>query len=812
MEMWKLNRDGFVMNYMLAGPCVSEFQTELRNQNQLKLEAQLRRSIVIEKPRQKNVFVKMGQQAECGAIWNMYYSHGNPFVDRSAFYSVLQKIKMDVAVTLWVPEDMKVSAALWTYMSASVYCNGRLAESPTIPVYKPICRKELVLELKQGENLIYIACENLGVRDTRNIVALQILENRNQIFVQLPDKSSQEEIEKTVAFLDHLAVQGSKIIFAEQAPAGTEIAYPEVTPDYRKAHKILEWNSAAGLTEVEVSSDKTQVQIRVNAVGCQLLRQLEITDHIKPQYVKQEISESENFDQIMERIAEVHSLNRGEFGFGMANLLARKYCGKSDSVSEREMLLETLDLIEQRVDCSDFIFCGLLRYIHEYKLDKNLEQRIKEVLLNYRYGMEMEGADAMCFWSENHALLFYICAMEAGKLYPQEYFVRASMTGEQLYQYGLSKVSNWLEDIETYSFEEFLSSVYTGITFMALDHLIDYGEPLYAECAKRITDQMLTSVCCHVFKGVLIAPMGRVYRNAIYPFAAQIQAIVNLIDLKAPYSFGEGWLGYYGHSHYKLPENLREFMKNEQEICYRSGNAVIKLEKNDDYCLTSAQSLYGNDRCWENVQKKPGVNLNSHEYLKSLNECFHGTTCLRPGVYGYQQHLWYGALEGDAVLFVNHPGSFCDASGMRPGYWHGNGVLPALKQVHGMIGMIYWIPKEHPVSFTHIYCPKKRFDQVKEEAHWIFMQKKQGYMALWCSEERESYNDMIFECEMRVYSELTAYICVCRHASDYRSFEEFIDEMKQLKIQFDRDSKELMINEACFLNYIPCCNETQYVD
>jgi hypothetical protein len=66
------------------------------------------------------------------------------------------------------------------------------------------------------------------------------------------------------------------------------------------------------------------------------------------------------------------------------------------------------------------------------------------------------------------------------------------------------------------------------------------------------------------------------------------------------------------------------------------------------------------------------VDINSYEYCKSLNECFHGTSRFEPGVYGYQQHMCYLGLDNDTVVFINHPGGTYDATSMRPGYWFGN--------------------------------------------------------------------------------------------------------------------------------------------
>lgn len=69
-----------------------------------------------------------------------------------------------------------------------------------------------------------------------------------------------------------------------------------------------------------------------------------------------------------------------------------------------------LEMIEERYDCSDFLMCGLIRYLHNYPVEGAMKERIKDVMINYRYWMDMDGFDGMCFWSENHALMFYTCA------------------------------------------------------------------------------------------------------------------------------------------------------------------------------------------------------------------------------------------------------------------------------------------------------------------------------------------------------------------------------------------------------------------
>ena len=175
-----------------------------------------------------------------------------------------------------------------------------------------------------------------------------------------------------------------------------------------------------------------------------------------------------------------------------------------------------------------------------------------------------------------------------------------------------------------------------------------------------------------------------------------------------------------------------------------------------------------------------------------------------------QQHMWYAALDGEASIFVTHPGSTSEEGDMRPGYWHGNGVMPALKQKHGLLGGIYVIPDEHPIGYTHLYCPECRFDEVIHEENWIFLRKETGYLALWCSEKMEAHNGMNFNCEQRAYSKNAAYLCVCGGQKSDASFAAFIKRAKETSPSYDKESKTLTA-QSFELSYVACKDVTQFL-
>lgn len=810
MAPWYLDKGGFINHYMVSGPLTEPFSREERDTNQLRYEAWLRSIIAEHTPLADTERITANEKSRLHLPWRFQGGQDTAFVNLSDFYPTMQRVKFDVATALEAPCALCVSAILWSYTAVDVYCNGIRVGGIDHPVYKPIAKAEMTLPLRPGKNILYLACETLGVRDTRSFVGLQIVSHQNQVTVGLPDEDMTALIAPALQFLESAILEKDRLRFSAPAPDGASWAVcVPYEPDYAHAHRPLEWQDIGGQGSVSLQEGAEYLMLRAPAGGVYIQRMFERTEQIRPRYLCPAPGAEENMRRIYRRIADMESLNRGgRFGFPIANMLARKYLGDTSHNDERNME-ETLSLIDARVDCADFLMCGLIRYIKRYPVDEVTAKKIKHTMTHFRYWMDQDGFDGMCFWSENHSLMFYACAMQAGEIYPDAFFPLAGMTGRELHAWGRGKVTEWLDDVEKYGFEEFLSTVYTCVTFAGLINVVDFSERALSVRAANVTDRLLRMLAQHTFKGGIIAPQGRVYRRAIYPFQAGALALMNAADPTQPAVDGEGWLGFFATSHYRFPADLKEIMDRPLSISYTTGNARIVLEKKEDWCLTSVQIPREPFTRWENETRTPNADPSSHAFVKSYNECFHGTTCFYPGVYGYQQHLWYAALNGEAILFVNHPGSASEGGDMRPGYWHGNGVFPALKQEGNVLGFIYRIPEEHPLHCIHLYCPECRFDEVRREGAWLLLRKGKGYIGFWSSTALEAWNGMNFHCEQRMWDSETAGLCVCA-GGDVKDMAAFRD--KALALHPAYDPKEGLLSAEGFrLQYMPGQDDTQYL-
>ncbi len=146
---------------------------------------------------------------------------------------------------------------------------------------------------------------------------------------------------------------------------------------------------------------------------------------------------------------------------------------------------------------------------------------------------------------------------------------------------------------------------------------------------------------------------------------------------------------------------------------------------------------------------------------------------------------------------------------MRPGYWYGNGILPAVLQKGNVLGAIYQIHEDYPVDFTHTFYPKCKFDETITENHWIFGRRKEGYLALWCSEKQVACNGALTDCEYRCYSRNAAYFCVCGSAKD-SSFEEFRTKCHGYQPNYCKETDTLTAAEF-YLHYTFHENKTQFI-
>ena len=757
-----LNYDGSVTNYLVAEPKVEDFTAPFTLKDQLEFEKQMREIFYKEEAE----FIEsspLGEISPLGTEWKYYSGVRNPYVDFSTFYFTLKNVEFCVRTILVSDKRRCVRARVWSYAAFDMWLSGKKVATEKVPVYQPIRYTDLTLELSRGENDLFFYIRNFGVRDTRNMLKLQILDTEG-ISVTLPiEDSLLSELKAAEEWLLSVRASGGKLV-ADSAPT----ADVTLTLDGKKES----W----GTSSYHDIGSAFRIDVNFSVHNQRFSRIIECVENRKLEYRKnktdaprRELAAAllEKYGYGKEPAKKLYDEKLGHAGMNL--VIASAVLNGGISEYDEAIIDCALEYVLERRDCSDFELAGLLRLVLSFPLPDRVTEKIRKASLAFRYWMDEDGADAMCFWSENHALTFYTCQMLAGRIWENDIFLRSKRSGKEQYGVGKRRVYEWFDVVLAEGFEEFLAGGYMGVTVAALLTVYDFAEEDLKQKAKTLLDRIAVESATQCFKGVHIAPMGRVYRGVLTPYLSSVQGILHLISDECAEHVCPRVTNYL-FSDYRFPEGLDKLAFGEVDTVFNSGRAEISTRKTRDTILTSAAS----------PRSTPIVEIEdeSTEYFRTkvMNESFHGTTLFVPGVGGYQQHMFYGAISEKFFTFVNLPGAERDFSGMRPGYWFGNLVFPKVKQVGRELYCRYIIPDSVPTPFTHAYFPMPIADEARENGNCKFARVGDSYIALFCSVPTVVNNEnAVMNSEFRAYSRDTLWYVKVGSRSEDGDFDSFID-------------------------------------
>lgn len=241
-----------------------------------------------------------------------------------------------------------------------------------------------------------------------------------------------------------------------------------------------------------------------------------------------------------------------------------------------EVIRNGLEGFNQRRDCADFSLPAILNILYHYSdsdlLSKSLIAEMKETILNFKYWPdeladwkwkktpqmdsryifellhdgnprndtearshqeafdEVDEMDDMCYWSENHYILFSSGGYLAGQLYPSEVFTASGQTGAQKMKKFKPRVLKWLELRYKSGFSEWLSNVYYNEDIPALLALADLCEDQeIAELATMVLDLVMADMALNSFRGSFASTHGRTYDNKMSGYSDHTRAVSNLM-------------------------------------------------------------------------------------------------------------------------------------------------------------------------------------------------------------------------------------------------------------------------------------------
>ena len=514
------------------------------------------------------------------------------------------------------------------------------------------------------------------------------------------------------------------------------------------------------------------------------------------------------------------------------------------------MLEGTFEYIDRQYDCSDFRYVNLMRILYEYgdRIPVKVKADLEETIFNFRYWWDEPGENSMCYWSENHQILFAMAEYLAGQKYPKTIFSNDGKSGAHHMEKSRKRILDWLEMRWNYGFTEYNSEVYYKEDIGALINLIDYvqDQEIVIKC-KIILDLLMHDVAIQNIHTMMVSTSGRAYEGN------RKGGPKVTLGGATEYFWGNGDPIHSGMVHgmmysdnYDLPEVIKEIAMDTNNVVIKQKNGLdlgdLRIEGFSDSDNRSMMMVWGmesftnpetirqtlthirqtnmfsNDFIkdfrhmdftlvrWLHLEpviskilnpQPNGVSIqqgNTYTY-KTKDYSLYTSQSYHPGTYGDQQHITGMNISNHFSIFHLHPALEKDLKHQSPNYWVGYGHIPHAVQDKNISLVIYDIPEKKGflekdlLGYTHAYFPTALFDTTIIHNNYALGKKGDAYSAFIGLNEfklrSETTDDLIQD------GKQTYWITEAGSRNEDGSFEQFRQRILNNPVTFDVESMTL---------------------
>ena len=455
-------------------------------------------------------------------------------------------------------------------------------------------------------------------------------------------------------------------------------------------------------------------------------------------------------------------------------------------------ITESCDKINDREDCADFSLNSILRMLHLDKgkgvIPQTIRDQLEYTVLNFKYWLDEPGDDEMCWWSENHQILFHTAELLAGQLYPDTKFPNSQMTGQDHVDHALPLLRTWLDFRGKIGFVEWHSNVYFNEDIPALTNLVDFSEDQdVALRAAMLLDTLGFDFANNFYKGLYATTHGRTYESKLLgglndSIPEYVWISLGLGDYNSADNFAATALAtspkYWPPAILEdIAEDAREYNEHKERdsidiaegadfgLGYESYEDVMfwwgaggyaasqvitgTFQMVDDFDLWDGflwkdiafmKFLVGSPLleivtgAFDEISRGAALEAISTYTFRTPEYQLSGAQDFKPGFWGAQSHIWQATIDSESYVFTSYPGGMPDD--YMAGNWTG-GWLPRAT-FYENVGVLQYDRKSIPildqllfVSYTHAYFPRYTFDEVVESGNWSFGRKGDSYVGLY---------------------------------------------------------------------------------
>ena len=409
--------------------------------------------------------------------------------------------------------------------------------------------------------------------------------------------------------------------------------------------------------------------------------------------------------------------NNGPGTGGVYGQCCRVFMG-ADAYNE-ESIQAAIEKVKSRLDTSDFRVAGMVRMLYldleSGALPEHVRDGLTETLLGFRFWLTEPGDDKMCFWTENHQILFHSGELLAGQFFSDEVFPNSGMTGAEHVAHAEPWVERWLDNRARFGFSEWHSNVYFNEDIPALVNLVDFAESeVIRTKAAMVLDLMAFDMLTNYYKGYFATTHGRTYSSKFLNGMRDstheaVWLMVGLSEYSSPDNFSGTFLATSEYVPLKLLEDLAAAVAGNYEHRQRDSIFVVDgpdwgigyeetmdvvfwaglaglvasevingtVAMLDDYDLWEG-FLFGDipepfDSMLKQMAGTPELEQFAQELevvsrgiaLESVNTYTYrtphyqmsGAQDYKPGYWATQTQSWVAALDGDAFVLTSFPGN-----------------------------------------------------------------------------------------------------------------------------------------------------------
>ena len=510
----------------------------------------------------------------------------------------------------------------------------------------------------------------------------------------------------------------------------------------------------------------------------------------------------------------------------------------------------TLKYVKSEYDCSDFRLVNLVRILYEYgdRIPADYMKKIEDVLFNFRYWWDDPGENSMCYWSENHQILFAAAEYLIGQMYPDQVFPVSGLTGKEHMEKAKIRVFDWLEMRWNYGYIEYYSNVYYKEDIGPLINLIDFAEDdtLVKKC-EMILDLLFYDIAAQSLDTLFISVSGRAYKNDRTGLVdGDFGGVTN-------YYWGDGkeiepgiMYGLMVTEKYQLPPVIREIANDKRNVIIKQSNGLdLKELKKEGYYGTDNRSMmmqwgmeaFTNPIIIRNsIKHIRNTNMFSNDFVSDfryinffllrwlhleptvsriLNPQYNGAAIQKgntytyktkdysiytvqshqPGEYAGQHHIFGMNIGSHFAIFHNHPAREKDSNASSPNYWTGYGHFPHSVQDKNVNLSIYTIPRKKGImelpllDYTRAFFPTELFDTAYIDGNFAFGKKDGTYCAFITSDSLAFRDDA--KDDLILKGKQSFWITEASSSSEDGSFDAFTARIMKNRVVFN--SKKLIL-------------------